>query len=205
LRLDKAGALLTVSKLLVKTLKVEIQFLSPPSFPSIVAFWHGRMFLLPFALRDYAQKVAILISRHRDGELIARVVEKLGFKTVRGSAGKGKGGSRAFLRMLKLLEDGFTVAITPDGPKGPREVVKPGIVKLSMSTGIPIYPLTFGCSSCYRLNSWDRFIIPRPFSKCRVILGPPLDPRKFEKEEDMRKELELKLKELTYEAERGIE
>jgi len=205
LKLDKAGALLTASKLLIRTLKVEVEFLSPPTFPSIVAFWHGRMFLLPFALQNYAEKVAILISRHRDGELVAELVERLGFKTVRGSTGKGKGGSAAFLKMVELLKEGHAVAITPDGPRGPREKVKPGVVKLSKLTGIPVYPLTFGCSREFHLKSWDRFAVPKPFSKCRVIFGEPLKPENFESEEEMAKELELTLKKLTDEALRGTQ
>ncbi|WP_456455422.1 lysophospholipid acyltransferase family protein [Thermovibrio sp.] len=196
--------MLTVSKLLLKTLKVETEFLSPPEFPCIVAFWHGRMFLLPFALREFSDKVAILISRHRDGELIAKIVERLGFKTVRGSTGRGKGGERAFLQMLKLLKKGYCVAITPDGPKGPKEKVKPGVVKLSLTSGVPIYPLTFACSSCFTLNSWDRFKIPKPFSKCKVLLGNPLKPENFSDEEEMRLELERELKSLTEIAQEGL-
>ena len=203
MRLSNPELLYTLSSLWVKTLRVEVEFLAPPQFPSIVAFWHGRMFLLPFALRSYAEKVAILISRHRDGELIAQIVEKMGFKTVRGSAGKGKGGDRAFKEMVKLIEKGYTVAITPDGPKGPREVVKPGIAKLSMKTGAPVYPLTFSADWKFNLNSWDRFLIPYPFSKCRVILGKPINPEEFKDEETLRKEIELKLKELTGKADRG--
>ncbi len=203
MRLSKPEIIYALSSLWVKTLKVEVEFLSAPKFPSIVAFWHGRMFLLPFALKEYAGKVAILISRHRDGELIAQIVEKMGFKTVRGSAGKGKGGERAFKEMVKLIEEGYTVAITPDGPKGPREVAKPGVAKLAIKTGVPVYPLTFSANRKFNLNSWDRFLIPYPFSKCRVILGEPVNPENFKSEEELRKEIELKLKELTEEADRG--
>jgi len=203
LKLDKVGALLTATKALIKTLRVEVEFLAPPAFPSIVAFWHGRMLLLPFALRDYADKVSILISRHRDGELVAELVERLGFKTVRGSTGRGKGGSKAFLEMVNLIKRGEVVAITPDGPRGPREKVKPGAIKLSMVTGAPIYPLTFGCTGEFHLNSWDRFTIPRPFSKCRVILGEPLRPEEFKSEKEMAERLELTLKELTQKATGG--
>lgn len=203
MRLSKPEIIYALSSLWVKTLKVEVEFLSAPKFPSIVAFWHGRMFLLPFALKEYAEKVAILISRHRDGELIAQIVEKMGFKTVRGSAGKGKGGERAFKEMVKLIEEGYTVAITPDGPKGPREVAKPGVAKLAIKTGVPVYPLTFSANRKFNLNSWDRFLIPYPFSKCRVILGEPVNPENFKSEEELRKEIELKLKELTEEADRG--
>lgn len=203
MKLSKQELIYFTSSLWVKTLRVEINFLSQPKFPSIVAFWHGRMFLLPFALKNYAHKVAILISRHRDGELIAGIVEKMGFKTVRGSTGKGKGGERAFKEMLRLIEEGYTVAITPDGPRGPREVVKPGIAKLAMKTGAPVYPLTFSADWKFNLNSWDRFLIPYPFSKCRVVLGEPIKPENFKSEEDLRREIEIKLKELIERADRG--
>ena len=203
MRLSKPELIYALSSLWVKTLRVEVEFLSTPEFPSIVAFWHGRMFLLPFALKEYAEKVTILISRHRDGELIAQIVEKMGFKTVRGSAGKGKGGERAFKEMVKLIEEGYTVAITPDGPKGPREVAKPGVAKLALKTGVPVYPLTFSANWKFNLNSWDRFLIPYPFSKCRVVLGKPIRPENFKNEEELREEIELKLKELTEEADRG--
>lgn len=203
MRLSNPKLIYTLSSLWVKTLRVEVEFLSQPQFPSIVTFWHGRMFLLPFVLREYAEKVAVLISRHRDGELIAQIVERMGFKTVRGSAGKGKGGERAFKEMVKLIEKGYIVAITPDGPRGPREVVKPGVAKLAVKTGAPVYPLTFSAEWKFRLNSWDRFLVPLPFSKCRVVLGEPINPQAFRSEESLRSEIELKLRELTEKADRG--
>lgn len=202
MRLSKPKIIYALSSLWVKTLRVEVKFLSQPQFPSIVAFWHGRMFLLPFVLKEYAERVAILISRHRDGELIAQIVERMGFKTVRGSAGKGKGGERAFKEMVKLIEKGYTVAITPDGPRGPREVVKPGVAKLAMKTGAPVYPLTFSADWKFQLNSWDRFLVPLPLSKCRVVLGEPIEPRAFKSEEALRSKIELKLRELTEKTDR---
>lgn len=205
MKLSNPWLIYNVARAWVKTLKVDVEFRAQPRFPSIVAFWHGRMFLLPFALREFSSKVAILISRHRDGQLIAEVVERLGFKTVRGSTGPGKGGERAFLQMLELLDKGYVVAITPDGPRGPREVVKPGIAKLAAKTGLPVFPLTFSCSSGFRLNSWDRFLIPRPFSKCKVILGEPVNSLNQNSEEELRKEIELRLKELNREADREVE
>jgi len=203
LRLSNPELLFRVSSLWVKTLRIEKIFLSEPEFPSIVAFWHGRMFLLPFALKEYSDRVSILISRHRDGELISNIVEKMGFKTIRGSTGVGKGGERAFLRMVDWLEKKGVVAITPDGPRGPVEVVKRGIAKLSMKTGVPIYPLTFSSSRKIHLNSWDRFLIPLPFSRCKVVLGEPVLPEKFKDEESLRKEVELKLQSLTRKVDRG--
>ena len=203
MKLNRPTLILGIGSALVRTLKVKKIFLSQPTFPSIVAFWHGRMFLLPFALKKYAKNVTILISRHRDGELVAKVVEKLGFRTVRGSAGVGKGGGKAFFEMVSELKKGNVVAITPDGPKGPRETVKLGVVKLSFKTKTPVFPLTFSASRGITLNSWDKFLIPLPFSTCRVILGHPIHPEDFKSEEEMRKEVELRLKELTLKADRG--
>ncbi len=203
MNISKSELLFRISSLWVKTLRVERLFLSEPKFPSIVVFWHGRMFLLPFALKDFSDRVSILISRHRDGELISQVVERLGFKTIRGSAGFGKGGERAFLEMVKTLSEGNIVAITPDGPRGPREVVKMGVAKLSMKTGAPVYPLTFSANFKVNLNSWDRFLIPLPLSKCKVVLGNPIYPQQFQSEESLRDEIELKLKELVYKVDGG--
>ncbi|TCK05205.1 lysophospholipid acyltransferase family protein [Phorcysia thermohydrogeniphila] len=196
MRLSKPYVASLLLRAWVKTLKVEVEFLAEPTFPSIIAFWHGRMFLLPFVFRSYASQVSILISRHRDGEFATRLVEALGFSTVRGSTGKGKGGDRAFLEMVRLLKSGMSVAITPDGPRGPREVVKPGVARLSIKTGVPIYPLTFSCSRGKKLNSWDRFLIPYPFSRCKVILGKPIYPQGYE-EEELVKKVELELQRLT--------
>ena len=193
--LSRHSGVLLLVKALVKTLKVEVEFLHQPVFPCIVAFWHGRMLLLPFALKDYAPKVHILVSRHRDGELVAGIVERLGFSTIRGSTGKGKGGDRAFAQMLNVLKRGDVVAITPDGPRGPAEVAKPGVAKLSMLSGAPIYPLTFSASKGTKLSSWDGFLLPYPFSRCKVVLGKPIYPEGSE--DELAKRVELELKKLT--------
>jgi len=193
---SREGLLAYFLKWWVKTLRINVEFLSPVQFPSIVAFWHGRMFVLPFVFERYAKKVSILISRHRDGEFVAKLVERLGFKTVRGSTGKGKGGERAFLEMVKVISKGEVVAITPDGPKGPAEKVKKGIVKLSMKTGVPIYPISFSAKPCYRFNSWDKFMLPLPFSKCVVKVGKPLYPEQLS-EDEFKEKIELELKRLT--------
>lgn len=194
--MSREGLLAYFLKWWVKTLRINVEFLSPVQFPSIVAFWHGRMFVLPFVFERYAKKVSILISRHRDGEFVAKLVERLGFKTVRGSTGKGKGGERAFLEMVKILSKGEVVAITPDGPKGPAEKVKKGIVRLSMKTGVPIYPISFSAKPCYRFNSWDKFMLPLPFSKCVVKVGKPLYPEQLS-EDEFKEKIELELKRLT--------
>ena len=119
---------------------------------AIVAFWHGRLLMMPFG---YAvQSATILISQHRDGEYIARIAERLGFRVARGSATRG--GARAFRELLQRLRDGSHVVITPDGPKGPRGRVKPGVIQLSRLSGMPILPVAFGAWPRTILKSWRR-------------------------------------------------
>ncbi|NPB03667.1 MAG: lysophospholipid acyltransferase family protein [Thermotogae bacterium] len=202
MKLGKEKLLANLLSLWVKTLRIELILESEPLFPSVAVFWHGRMLILPVVFKDVADRVSVLISNHRDGELAAKVIRELGFKVVRGSTGRGKGGSSAFLKMLSLLEKGESVAITPDGPRGPREVMKEGAIKLSRKSGAPLLPITFGCSRGYKLSSWDRFLIPAPFSKCRVIVGRPIYPQDFESDEEMKSYAEKSLKELTLRAER---
>lgn len=133
----------------------------------IYAFWH-ESFLGPAKIRT---PVKVLISQSADGELIAQVCHHLGMGTIRGSSKRG--GAQA---LLQLLRDGETthLAITPDGPRGPRRQVKTGVVLLASLTGLPIVPLGVGFTSAWRFSSWDRFAIPRPFSTVAGVLGEPL-------------------------------
>lgn len=108
----------------------------------IFAFWHSRQLMMPLAYRG--RQVHILISRHRDGELIRRIVARFGFHAVRGSSTRG--GAEALLELVRLGRSGADLAITPDGPKGPRQVAQPGVVHLAKATGLPIVPVTFSCS-----------------------------------------------------------
>jgi lysophospholipid acyltransferase (LPLAT)-like uncharacterized protein len=137
---------------------------------AIVAFWHARLLLMPFLYPGH--RVAILISQHRDGEYIARVAERLGLAVVRGSATRGA--ARAFREMLQALHAGSHVAITPDGPRGPRQQVKPGVVELARLSGMPILPVTFGAWPRKTLRSWDRFQIPLPFGRGVYAWGEPI-------------------------------
>ena len=108
----------------------------------IIAFWHGRQLMMPLTYRG---KLAyILISRHRDGELIYRIVQRFGFRSVRGSTTRG--GTEALRQLIRLSRRGADLVITPDGPKGPRYKVQDGLVYLAKLTGLPIVPLAFACS-----------------------------------------------------------
>ena len=108
----------------------------------ILAFWHGRQLMIPLAYQG--REVHILISRHRDGELISRVMSRFGYYSVRGSSTRG--GTAALRQLIKLGRSGVDLAITPDGPKGPRYVAQPGTIQIAKVTGLPILPLTFSCS-----------------------------------------------------------
>ncbi|MFI5370555.1 MAG: lysophospholipid acyltransferase family protein [Candidatus Eisenbacteria bacterium] len=131
----------------------------------IYAFWHARM--LPLVVTHRDMDAAVLISRHRDGEIIARVLDRFGFVTARGSSTRG-GGAGA-LEMIEFARQGRALGITPDGPRGPAERVKDGVVIMASRTGLPILPLATTSSATWRFRSWDRFRVPRPFA--RVIVG----------------------------------
>jgi lysophospholipid acyltransferase (LPLAT)-like uncharacterized protein len=136
----------------------------------IVAFWHGRLLMMPFV---YPGRVAtVLISQHRDGEYISRIAERLGFQVVRGSATRG--GALAFKQLISSLRNGNHVVITPDGPKGPKGTVKSGVLELARLTGMPILPVAFGAWPRTVLKSWDEFLIPHPFGRGVYVWGEPM-------------------------------
>lgn len=135
----------------------------------IYSFWHETL-LLP-ALHYSRTPTNVLISEHADGELIARACRNLGLGVIRGSTTRG--GAKAIRQILKLGGKRHLV-VTPDGPRGPRRVVQPGLVFLAARTGLPIVPVGFGYHKCWRLNSWDRFALPYPFSPAVGVLGEPI-------------------------------
>jgi hypothetical protein len=136
----------------------------------IYAFWHGRM-LMP-AWTHRFRGVAIMISRHKDGEFIARVVSRLGFVPARGSSTRG--GVAGLKAILDLAENGHDLAFTPDGPRGPRYRVQPGVVYAAGRTGLPIIPGAIEAAPAWTLGSWDEFTIPRPFGRVLILEGEPI-------------------------------
>ncbi|MBM3319459.1 MAG: lysophospholipid acyltransferase family protein [Candidatus Eisenbacteria bacterium] len=167
----------------------------------LYAFWHGR--LLPLTFTHRGRRIHILISRHRDGEMIRRVTESLGFGSVRGSTGRG--GARAILEMARRASEGYDLAITPDGPRGPRESAEAGVVRIAQRAGVPILPLASASNRGLTLGSWDRFRIPAPFARVAVGYGPPIDvPRTLSPEEveEARARVENALVVLSKEADR---
>ncbi len=169
------GALLI--RLIYLTCKKEFHFPKErpdPKAPIIIAFWHGELLMQPFLYQKFRgkHKASVMVSEHSDGELIVRVIRFFGIEAVRGSSRKG--GVKALVGALKLLRQGYDVAITPDGPKGPRYSVAPGVLALARKGGAPIYPFSYRSSRQWELGSWDRFIIPKPFSTLHFFVGEPL-------------------------------
>jgi hypothetical protein len=149
----------------------------PPAGSLIFVFWHNRIFLMPHLFRKYWRplghdKVAVLISRSRDGEKLADVLQHFNLACVRGSSSRG--GAEALREMTRLVRDGYDIGITPDGPRGPCYVMQPGCVSLAHVTGAPIIPVSYAVNWQITLKSWDRFIIPLPFARCVVRLGTPV-------------------------------
>lgn len=140
--------------------------------PIIFALWHGDMLPLLYHHRD--EGVAVLISEHRDGELIAQIAERLGYRTVRGSTTRGA--SRALVGLVKTLQAGNDVAVTPDGPRGPSRSFAPGALIASQRAAAPVVACGVAATRAWRLRSWDRFQIPRPFSRVTVAYAGPALP-----------------------------
>jgi hypothetical protein len=171
---------------------------------AIGAFWHGRLLMTPLVYGGPGLK--ILISRHRDGELITRTVRHFGLETVRGSSTRG--GIAGMKGLARALQEGYDVVIAPDGPRGPRFKVQPGVIQLARITGFPVFPFTFSAFPRKELRSWDRFIIPYPFSRGVFVFGEPISVDREATEEEIEAKtllLEKRLQEITEMADRYCE
>jgi lysophospholipid acyltransferase (LPLAT)-like uncharacterized protein len=139
--------------------------------PIVFALWHGDLLPLLYHHRD--EGVSVLISEHRDGELIARVAESLGFRTVRGSTSRGA--SRALVGLARELAAGHDVAITPDGPRGPARSFAPGALIAAQRAGAPVIAVGVAAKRAWHLRSWDGFVIPKPFSRVNIAYSDPVE------------------------------
>lgn len=137
--------------------------------PVILVFWHEH--ILPVAHTIRGRGTVALVSKHADGEYIARVIERMGIGTVRGSSTRG--GIQGLKGLIRVAREGHDLALTPDGPRGPARFFKPGALLVAQVTGLPIVPLVAGASSAWRAGSWDRFMVPRAFSVVRMAYGEP--------------------------------
>lgn len=167
--------------------------------PRIYVFWHENI-LVPLYLRGHCD-LAMLLSKHRDADVLARMAYHMGFDCVRGSTNRGS--AAALLDMTRRGKH-MHLTITPDGPRGPRRKLAIGPVYLASRTGLPIVPMGFGADHPWRAGSWDRFAVPRPFSQVRGIIGPAVHiPRDLDRDElEIRRQgVERLLTDLTLEAE----
>ena len=176
-----------------RTLRYEIEdragLLGKPVTENYIgALWHNRLLIFPLVLRRFFPKRggAALISASRDGDLLTDAIHCFGYDVVRGSSSRL--GASAIMQLTEELASGHDVVITPDGPRGPAYELGPGIVFLAQKSGAAVLPMNLEYSRCWRLESWDRFIIPQPFSTVRVLISQPLrvkstgSPEEFETE-----------------------
>jgi lysophospholipid acyltransferase (LPLAT)-like uncharacterized protein len=182
-------------KLLAATLRMEVRDLcgigGPASRmpPVIYVLWHNRFFCVPPAWNRICyghRKTVALTSASHDGDMVARAMAVFGLGSVRGSSSRR--GVAALVGLKRALQEGLDICVTPDGPRGPRYQLQPGIIKLAESTGAPIIPIHVRFSSAWRLKTWDRFVIPKPFSRVQVTFAEPIfltrgmDAESFENE-----------------------
>jgi lysophospholipid acyltransferase (LPLAT)-like uncharacterized protein len=172
--------------------------------PAIFCVWHNRLSLCLVVYHKLVQvhfpdrRLAAMVSASKDGGMLTRVLEHFGVQPVRGSSSRR--GRQALLELTSWAEQGLDLAITPDGPRGPRYIVQDGIAALAQLTGFPIVPVSYFLSSKVCLKSWDRFQIPLPFARCEIRLGEPvLIPRGCSdaEREDLRMQLERTLRDIT--------
>lgn len=177
--------------------------------PMIAVFWHGRLMMMSLGWPvPHPMPFHMLISRHRDGVLIARVIAHFDLLTIGGSSSRG--GTAALRDMVKTLKGGACIGVTPDGPRGPRMRAVDGVVRLAQMTGIPVVPATFGARWRKVLGTWDRFVIAWPFTKGCLVWGEPIHvPRDADAAaiEAARRQVEDGLNAITAEADRwcGVE
>jgi lysophospholipid acyltransferase (LPLAT)-like uncharacterized protein len=136
----------------------------------IQAFWHDRILLATYYFRG--RGIVVMTSQSFDGEYIARFIQRLGYGAARGSSTRG--GIGALVEMIRLVRAGCPAGFTVDGPRGPRHVAKTGALLLAKKTGQPVLPFTVNPEKFWTLNSWDRFRIPKPFTRATVRIAPPL-------------------------------
>jgi lysophospholipid acyltransferase (LPLAT)-like uncharacterized protein len=156
---------------------------SVPSDPFMVAFWHGKIMLSPYIYKRLRQnpKIGVIISDHFDGAIIANTMKYFDFDTIRGSTTKGA--IKVLKESFKLVDKGYDIAITPDGPRGPFQSVADGIVAISQKKGMKIVAFNYKADSFWQLKSWDRFMIPKPFSRVDFYASEPFSVEGMSKDD----------------------
>ena len=166
-----------IVRLIVATLRFRVRddagIIGGPATPRLIwAFWHNSLFVIPHLLNHYLshRPGSALTSASQDGEILAAFLERFNVRPIRGSSSRQ--GAAALLEMKRLIEQGFDVAITPDGPRGPLYHLNPGVITLAQKTGALIMPIRVHYSRCWRLKTWDAFEIPKPFATVTIVLLP---------------------------------
>lgn len=180
---EYAGAWLL--RLLNSTLRYTVHNRPPDDLPCVYALWHRDLLLL--GLHRINTNVAVMISASQDGQLIAGPIRHLGYLPVRGSSSRK--GSQALKEMVRLARD-HSLAVTPDGPKGPVGSIQPGLFQIALLAKVPIIPVVAEASREWVFNSWDRFRCPKPFSRLTINYGEPIQVR--DREEFQQAEMTLR-------------
>ena len=151
--------------------------------PVIFACWHGELLMLPYLYRRYRKTphAKVLISSHFDGMLISKTIKYFGLGTIAGSTNRNA--ARVLIQAIKTLKDGYDIGITPDGPKGPRHEVADGIIVMAQKTKTKIVLVKMKPTKFWQLNSWDRFVVPKPFGTLNYYAAEPMDISSLELEE----------------------
>ena len=183
----------SIIRLISFSLKIRVEdqcgiLTRPPEGALIWAFWHNRILVTPCIYRKYLSERngAVLTSTSKDGSVLAETMRNFGVSAVRGSSSRR--GGQAMVELVRWIKDGRDVVMIPDGPRGPRYQLQPGIIKLAQMTGAPIFPILVDYDKYWELKSWDRFRIPKPFSKVTMTLAPyesmapKMDGETFEQE-----------------------
>jgi lysophospholipid acyltransferase (LPLAT)-like uncharacterized protein len=158
----------------------------------VMAFWHGRILTATYYFRH--RGIVVITSENFDGEWIARIIERFGYGTARGSTSRSA--KRAMLQLVRDMKQGKPAGFTLDGPRGPARVAQPGAVWLAGATGNPLLPFHLEASSCWTLKSWDRTQIPKPFSTVSLVVGAPIEVAPAQSDDDVeasRRQLEMAL------------
>lgn len=164
--------------------------------PSVIVLWHDRLFLSPLIAQRYlGRPVTALISTSKDGAWLVAFYQLMGLRAVRGSSNRR--GTAALVALTRAVRAGSHAGVTPDGPKGPRHVVKAGVVSLAKLTQRPFLLLGINYKSCWRLSSWDRFALPKPFSRVDLVFEVVPTPEAAADEQEVTRRLEQRMNELT--------
>ncbi len=141
--------------------------------PVMVCVWHGRLLFPSWYIRLKITNLYAIASRHTDAEIMARILKRWGYGLIRGSTKKG--GKAVVQKMVEVFKDGGIIAITNDGPKGPPRISKPGSTGVAIKYGVSMVTITGSASKFWQINSWDRFMLPKPFGRIDIVVAPPLE------------------------------